>query len=360
MDVSLFDFTLPTELIAQQPAQPRDSARLLHIPAGNDDFADLTVRDLPNLLRQGDLLVFNDTRVIPARLTGTRGDATNRGKPERGAKIEVTLHQPVDAYTWRVFAKPARKLNPRDYIVFAPGFAADCVGGGDMGERQLRFNVAGRDLIDMLERHGVMPLPPYIKRPEEGDDADRDSYQTMFAEKDGAVAAPTAALHFTPALIDAIHARGASDLRVTLHVGAGTFLPVRVENTDDHVMHTERGVLSDDAAQRLNAQRASGGRIIACGTTALRTLESACDSDGVFHPFNGNTDLFITPGYRFKAIDALMTNFHLPCSTLFMLVSALAGLERMHAAYTHAIDKGYRFYSYGDACFIERAAQDAG
>lgn len=355
MDVSLFDFTLPGALIAQQPARPRDSARLLHIPAGRDDFADLAVSDLPSLLRQGDLMVFNDTRVIPARLTGTRGDATNRGKPEGGSKVEVTLHQPVDAYTWRVFAKPARKLNPRDYIVFAPGFAADCVAAGDMGERQLRFNVAGRELISMLQRYGVMPLPPYIKRPDEGDDADRDSYQTMFAEKDGAVAAPTAALHFTESLIDAIHAKGVNDMRVTLHVGAGTFLPVRVEDTDDHLMHTERAILSEEGAARLNAQRAGGGRIIACGTTALRTLESACDENGLFHPINTNTDLFITPGYRFRAIDALMTNFHLPCSTLFMLVSALAGLDRMQSAYAHAIDKAYRFYSYGDACFIERA-----
>ena len=355
MDVSLFDFELPLTCIAQQPAKPRDTARLLHIGADGQAFADRIVRDLPDLLRPNDLMVFNDTRVIPARLTGTRGDATNRGKPEGGTKIEVTLHQPVDAYTWRVFAKPARKLNPRDYVVFAPGFAADCIESGEMGERQLRFNVAGRELIAMLEKHGIMPLPPYIKRPDTGNDEDRDNYQTMFAEKDGAVAAPTAALHFTESLMSPIRAKGVSDIRVTLHVGAGTFLPVRVEDTDDHVMHTERAVLSGEMAARLNDQRARGGRIVACGTTALRTLESACDPNGVFQPFDANTDLFITPGYRFRAVDALMTNFHLPCSTLFMLVSALAGLERMQAAYAHAIDKGYRFYSYGDACFIERA-----
>lgn len=355
MDVGLFDFHLPPERIAQQPARPRDSARLLHIPAAGAALADLHVRDLPGLLRAGDVMVFNDTRVIPARLVGKRGDATHRGKPEGGAKVEVTLHQPVDAYTWRVFAKPARKLNTRDYIVFAPGFAADCIQVGDMGERWLRFNVAGRELIAMLERHGVMPLPPYIKRPAEGEDADRHDYQTMFAKNDGAVAAPTAALHFTDELIARIHAADVSDERVTLHVGAGTFLPVKVEDTEFHEMHTERAILSAEVAQRLNEVRAAGGRIIACGTTSLRTLESAADDNGVLHAYDGNTDIFITPGYRFKAIDALLTNFHLPRSTLFMLVSALAGLDRMQTAYAHAIESGYRFYSYGDACFIERA-----
>ncbi|MBO6519400.1 MAG: tRNA preQ1(34) S-adenosylmethionine ribosyltransferase-isomerase QueA [Rhodospirillales bacterium] len=358
MDVSLFDFHLPQSCIAQCPARPRDAARMLHVPAAGG-LSDLGVRDLPGLLNPGDVMVFNDTRVIPARLTGKRGDATNRGKPDGGAKVEVTLHQPVDAYTWRVFAKPAKKLNPRDYIVFAPGFAADCIEAGDMGERWLRFNVAGRELIAMLEKHGIMPLPPYIKRSDAGDDTDRSDYQTMFAEKDGAVAAPTAALHFTDDLLAAVRERGVTDHRVTLHVGAGTFLPVRVENTDDHVMHTERAILSAEIAEKLNAARAAGGRIIACGTTSLRTLESAVDENGRFHAYDGNTDLFITPGYRFKGIDALMTNFHLPCSTLFMLVSALAGLDRMQAAYAHAIDNGYRFYSYGDACFIERAEANA-
>lgn len=355
MDVSLFDFILPQELIAQMPARPRDSARLLHIPAGTDGFGDLIVSDLPQLLRAGDVLVFNDTRVIPARLVGKRGDATNRGKPDGGAKVEVTLHQPVDAHTWRVFAKPAKKLNPRDYIVFAPGFAADCVGEGDMGERWLRFNVAGHELIEKLHAHGVMPLPPYIKRPDGGSPEDQDDYQTMFAAKDGAVAAPTAALHFTDDLLDAVRNVGAVDTRITLHVGAGTFLPVRAEDTDDHVMHTERAMMSAETAELLNDARSSGNRIIACGTTALRTLESAADNDGVFHEYNDNTDLFVTPGYTFKGIDALMTNFHLPSSTLFMLVSAIAGLDRMQAAYAHAIDNKYRFYSYGDACFIERA-----
>ena len=354
MDVDLFDFQLPQELIAQQPAKPRDSARLLHVPADGGVLGDMTVADLPPLLRTGDVMVFNDTRVIPARLTGKRGDAARGAKPE-SAKIEVTLHQPVDAYTWRVFAKPARKLSERDYLVFGPGFAADCIREGDMGERWLRFNVAGRDLIAMLEKYGIMPLPPYNKRPTEGADSDREDYQTMFAEKDGAVAAPTAALHFTGDLLQAVRAKGVIDHRVTLHVGAGTFLPVKVEDTDQHVMHTERAILSAETASALNAARKAGGRIVACGTTALRTLESAVDADGIFHPYAGDTGIFITPGYRFRGIDALMTNFHLPRSTLFMLVSALAGLERMHGAYRHAIDAGYRFYSYGDACFIEKA-----
>ncbi len=354
MDVDLFDFDLPQDLIAQRPAEPRDSARLLHIPREGAAFADRTVRDLPTLLQAGDVMVFNDTRVIPARLIGKRGDATNRGRPDGGAKIEVTLHQPVDAHTWRVFAKPAKKLNPRDYVVFAPGFAADCINAGEMGERWLRFNVAGKELIAMLEQHGFMPLPPYIKREDGGDDKDRDDYQTMFAEKDGAVAAPTAALHFTDDLMARISAAGVRDVRLTLHVGAGTFLPVRAQDTEDHVMHTERAMLSQETADVLNETRRSGGRVIACGTTSLRTLESAVDENGVFHPYDDHTDLFITPGYTLRGIDALLTNFHLPRSTLFMLVSAIAGLDRMQDAYAHAVAEKYRFYSYGDACFIER------
>lgn len=353
MDLKLFDFHLPTERIAQEPMRPRDHARLLHVPNDGSALRDLRVDALPDLLKNGDVMVFNDTRVIPARLVGKRDDAAHAGKPE-GTKIEVTLHQPVDAHTWRVFAKPARKLQPRDYLEFGPGFAAACTDAGDMGERELRFNVAGHELIAMLEKHGVMPLPPYIKRPNEGTQEDRNDYQTMFAENDGAVAAPTAALHFTDGLLKSVRAAGVMDVRVTLHVGAGTFIPVRVDDTDDHVMHTERAILSADVAEVLNMTRKNGGRVIACGTTSLRTLESAVDENGVFHAFNGNTDIFITPGYTFKGIDALLTNFHLPCSTLFMLVSALAGLDRMQAAYAHAIQNEYRFYSYGDACFIER------
>ena len=326
MDLNLFDFHLPTERIAQEPMRPRDHARLLHVPNDGSALRDLRVDALPGLLKDGDVMVFNDTRVIPARLVGKRGDAAHAGKP-KGTKIEVTLHQPVDAHTWRVFAKPARKLQPRDYLVFGPGFAAACTDADDMGERELRFNVAGHELIAMLEKHGVMPLPPYIKRPSEGTQEDRNDYQTMFAENDGAVAAPTAALHFTDGLLKSVRAAGVMDVRVTLHVGAGTFLPVRVDDTDDHVMHTERAILSADVAEVLNMTRKNGGRVIACGTTSLRTLESAVDENGVFHAFNGNTDIFITPGYTFKGIDALLTNFHLPCSTLFMLVSALASAE---------------------------------
>ncbi|MDA0998877.1 MAG: tRNA preQ1(34) S-adenosylmethionine ribosyltransferase-isomerase QueA [Proteobacteria bacterium] len=353
MDVDLFDFELPADLIAQAPARPRDSARLLYLPA-KAAAADLALSDLPDLLRPGDALAFNDTRVIPARLTGKRGDATNRGRPEGGAKVEVTLHQPVDALTWKVFAKPARKLQPRDYIVFAPGFAADCIDAGEGGERTLRFNVSGRQLIDLLKTHGVMPLPPYIKRDDGGDDIDRSDYQTMFAENDGAVAAPTASLHFTESLLGAVRARGVQDVRLTLHVGAGTFLPVKTADTDNHPMHAERGILNAETAARLNAIKADGGRIVAAGTTALRLLESAADADGRLHPFNGLTDIFITPGYKFRAVDALMTNFHLPRSTLFMLASAFTGLDRMQALYQHAIAERYRFYSYGDACFLER------
>ena len=270
MDVGLFDFNLPTELIAQAPVRPRDSARMLHVPA-NGPLDDKHVRDLPDLLYPGDVMVFNDTRVIPARLIGRRGDATNRGRPE-SAKIEITLHQPVDAYTWRVFAKPARKLNPRDYIVFGPGFAADCIDVGDMGERWLKFNVAGRALIEMLEKFGVMPLPPYIKRPADGLESDRDDYQTMFAENDGAVAAPTAALHFTDALLANVRSAGVVDHRVTLHVGAGTFQPVHAEDTDHHQMHTER---ADGVRRRwplrLNDQR--GQRVGGSSRAARPSLQ---------------------------------------------------------------------------------------
>lgn len=354
MDVAAFDFELPPQLIAQEPARPRDSARLLHLAADADAPRDFGVRDLPSLLAPGDVMVFNDTRVIPARLTGKRGDATRPGRPEGGAKVEVTLHRWLDARTWRAFAKPARKLSPRDYIVFAPGFGADVLEKLDGGEVVLRFTVSGTDLRDMLETHGRMPLPPYIKREDAGNPEDRGDYQTMFADKDGAVAAPTAALHFTPDLLDGLRARGVDEARLTLHVGAGTFLPVKAEDTAGHVMHAEWGRIDAETADRLNATRARGGRIVACGTTALRLLESAAAEDGTIRPFMGETSIFITPGYRFRAVDVLMTNFHLPRSTLFMLVSAFAGLARMKAAYAHAIESGYRFYSYGDACLLER------
>lgn len=345
MKLSDFDFDLPERLIAQHPAEPRDSARLLHVPAAGAPFADLGVRDLPGLLQPGDVLVVNDTRVIPARLTG------RRISPQGEAKVEVTLHKQLGPSRWAAFARPARRLKPGDPVVFAEDFSAT-VESRDAGEVVLAFNGDDAYLAAGLEKYGVMPLPPYIKRPAEGQAQDRESYQTLFAARDGAVAAPTASLHFTPELVAAIRARGVEIVAVTLHVGAGTFLPVKVEDLSEHVMHNEWGQVSAEAAARINACR---GRVVAAGTTALRLIESAAADDGSLAEWTGDTDLFITPGYRFKRIGALLTNFHLPCSTLFMLVSAFAGYERMRAAYAHAIDREYRFFSYGDASFLERA-----
>jgi len=342
MRVDLFDFELPPERIAQRPAQPRDAARLLHIaPAG---LRDHSVADLPNLLRPGDLLVFNDTRVIPARLDGRRGLA----------RVSVTLHQPVTADSWRVFAKPAKRLRPGDKIEFTPDFSAAVIERGPQGDVLLRFDRGGAELMAALHAHGAMPLPPYI-RGGVADARDAEDYQTLFAHNEGAVAAPTAALHFTPALMERLAERGIEAAMLTLHVGAGTFLPVKVDDTEDHVMHTELGELSQATADRINLTRQGGGRIVAVGTTSLRLLESAAGDDRAVAPFAGSTAIFITPGYRFKTVDMMITNFHLPRSTLFMLVSAFGGLEPMRAAYAHAIAAGYRFYSYGDACLIEPA-----
>ncbi len=352
MKVDLFDFDLPPELIAQKPVSPRDAARLLEVAP--DGLHDRVVRDLPSLLRPGDVMVVNDTRVIPARLTGRRGDASRPGRPEGGPKVEVTLHKWDEDGTWRAFARPARKLSPRDHIVFAPGFSADVIDKLDMGEVILRFNKFGPDLQEALEQYGIMPLPPYIKRESVGDDADKDDYQTLFAARDGAVAAPTASLHFTPELLTALDERGVERVSLTLHVGAGTFLPVREEDTRHHVMHSEWGEISERAADFINQARDAGGRIIAVGSTAMRLLETAADDDGRIRPYRGDTDIFITPGYRFKAVDLMMTNFHLPRSTLFMLVSAFAGMDQMRAAYEHAIATGYRFYSYGDGSLLHR------
>ena len=340
MRVDLFDFDLPPDRIAQRPAQPRDAARLLSVtpPA----LADHIVGDLPNLLKAGDLLVFNDTRVIPARLTGQRG----------AARVSVTLHQMLEADTWRVFAKPAKRLRPGDRIDFTPDFSARVVERGPLGDVVLKFDRGGVELITALHENGAMPLPPYI-RGGVADAQDLSDYQTLFARQEGAVAAPTAALHFTPALMVALEARGIGSAMLTLHVGAGTFLPVKTDDTDDHMMHEEIGVLSAETAETINAARRAGGRIVTVGTTSLRLLESAVGADGMVRPFAGSTAIFITPGYRFKAVDLLLTNFHLPRSTLFMLVSAFAGLERMKSAYTHAIASGYRFYSYGDCCLLE-------
>lgn len=346
MDVELFDFDLPKERIALRPARPRHSARMLVVDNGT--LADAGVMDLADTLTDKDILVFNDTRVIPGRLTGKRGEA----------KVEVTLHKREDAVTWRVFAKNAKKCRLGDTLDFA-GLSAEVVSVGEEGERTLRFAVEADAMTSALETHGVMPLPPYIASQRAVDDQDKDDYQTLFAQEDGAVAAPTAGLHFTPEMIARLDAKGVQRQTVTLHVGAGTFLPVKVEDTDNHKMHSEWGEITPETAKALNAARAAGGRIVSVGTTSLRLLESAADEQRVIHPFNGDTDIFITPGYRFKGIDLLMTNFHLPKSTLFMLVSAFSGLDTMRAAYDHAIRNEYRFYSYGDSSllFPERNTQ---
>ncbi|HLO78359.1 MAG TPA: tRNA preQ1(34) S-adenosylmethionine ribosyltransferase-isomerase QueA, partial [Magnetospirillum sp.] len=307
-------------------------------------LADHVVRDLPLLLQPGDVLISNDTRVIPARLFGRRGEAG----------IEVTLHERVALDSWKAFARPAKKLKPGDTVRFGESFTAAVAEKGEAGEVLLRFDRSGDALMLALEEYGRLPLPPYIRKGE-ADEADRADYQTVFARHKGAVAAPTAGLHFTPDLLAALDARGIQRLTVTLHVGAGTFLPVKADDTADHKMHSERGVVTPEVADTVNAAKAAGRRVVAVGTTSLRLLESASDAHGVLRPFDGATDIFITPGYRFRLVDVLMTNFHLPRSTLFMLVSAFSGLDRMKAAYEHAKAAGYRFYSYGDACLLERA-----
>lgn len=340
MRVELFDFELPPERIALRPARPRDSARML-VVENDRPFADRTVRDLPHLLRPGDVLVFNDTRVIPAQLEGRRGEA----------RIGATLHKRVDLRRWQAFVRNAKRLKDGDRIEFGGGVSAIAERRLDDGSFVLAF--AGDEPVEiLLERAGRMPLPPYIAGKRAADEADLADYQTIFAERDGAVAAPTAALHFTPELLAALDAAGVERETLTLHVGAGTFLPVKAEDTADHKMHSEWGRIDQATADRLNAARGAGGRIIAVGTTSLRLLESAADGYGTIHAFEGDTAIFITPGYRFKAIDGLMTNFHLPKSTLFMLVSALMGIETMQAAYAHAIAAEYRFYSYGDSSLL--------
>ena len=352
MRVDLFDFKLPPERIALRPAEPREAARLLEV-APDTPFVDLTIADLPSLLHPGDVLVVNDTRVIPARLAGAR----RRGGSE--ARIEATLHKREGADLWRAFLKPAKKVARGETIAFGTGddpLDAICLEHAGEGEVVLRFAHGGADLDAALERHGAMPLPPYIAGKRAVDARDRADYQTIFARASGAVAAPTASLHFTPQIVAAMRARGVTIAHVTLHVGAGTFLPVKVEETDEHRMHAEWGSIDAATAQSLNGARARGGRIVAAGTTSLRLLETAGQADGTIAPFEGDTSIFIAPGYRFRAVDALLTNFHLPRSTLFMLVAAFAGLERMRQAYAHAIAQGYRFYSYGDACFLTRVA----
>ena len=339
MNVDLFDFDLPPDRIALRPASPRDAARLLVLDG--DRTRDRHVGDLPGELRPGDLLVFNDTRVIPAQLEGVRGDA----------RIGATLHKRESLRRWRTFVRNGRRLREGDAIDFGAGVTAIAGDRAEDGSWALDF--AGEEPVELLlERAGRMPLPPYIAARRPADARDAADYQTMFADRPGAVAAPTAALHFTPALMAALARAGVSHVTLTLHVGAGTFLPVKAEDTAAHRMHAEWGRLDAATAERLNATRAASGRIIAVGTTSLRLIESACGEDGLVRPFAGDTSIFITPGYRFRAIDGLLTNFHLPRSTLFMLVSALMGLERMRAAYAHAIEKDYRFYSYGDASLL--------
>ena len=340
MRVDLFDFELRPESIALRPASPRDAARLLLVD-GEQPFEDRTVRDLPALLRAGDVLVFNDTKVIPAQLEGMRGQAKN------GA----TLHKRLGLRQWQAFLRNAKRVREGDQIDFGAGVTALAGARDEDGGVTLTFE--GDEPVEvLLERAGRMPLPPYIASKRPTDARDRSDYQTMFAREDGAVAAPTAALHFTPALMSALSEAGISSETLTLHVGAGTFLPVKADDTDDHRMHAEWGRIEQAAADRLNAARQAGGRLIAVGTTSLRLLESACGEDGVIRPFADETRIFITPGYQFRAVDGLMTNFHLPRSTLFMLVSALMGRERMQAAYAHAIESGYRFYSYGDSSLL--------
>ena len=356
MRTDLFDFELPDSCIALRPVSPRDNARMLVVRAGAP-FADRHVRDLPGLLRPGDAIVFNDTRVIPAALDGVRN------RQGVTAKVEFNLHKRVDASRWLAFARPAKRLEAGDRLRFGHANTSCLMGAldatvsakGEAGEVELAFDLSGPDLDLAIAAVGIIPLPPYIALKRDIDESDKAAYQTIYAREPGAVAAPTAGLHFTPELFAALDARGISRHFVTLHVGAGTFLPVKSDDTADHTMHAEWGEVSAETAAALNAVRARGGRVVAVGTTSLRLLESATTEAGAIQSFSGDTAIFITPGYRFRAVDALMTNFHLPRSTLFMLVSAFAGLDSMQAAYAHAIRSGYRFYSYGDASLLFRA-----
>lgn len=355
MRVDLFDFDLPEERIALRPADPRDSARLL-VVRPREAFRDRIVRDLPELLEPGDVVVFNDTKVIPAQLSGLRrrGDAV--------AQVDATLHMRVGPDRWLAFARPGKRIAAGDRVSFGHSNSACLLGALDAtvvekregGEVLLAFDLSGPLLDEALHAVGHIPLPPYIASKREDDERDRSDYQTIYARQEGAVAAPTAGLHFTPDLMRRLDERGIERHFVTLHVGAGTFLPVKADDTVDHKMHAEKGEVSAETAAALNAARRRGGRIVAVGTTSLRILESATTPDGTVQPWAGETSIFITPGYGFRAVDVLMTNFHLPRSTLFMLVSAFAGLETMRGAYAHAIGNGYRFYSYGDASLLFR------
>jgi S-adenosylmethionine:tRNA ribosyltransferase-isomerase len=358
MQLADFDFDLPEDRIALRPASPRDAARLLVVQPGVP-MKDLRVADLPGELRAGDVLVLNDTRVIPARLKGVRT------REESRVAVEATLHRRLSPSVWTAFMRPGKRLAEGDRIAFGETSDRACFLGsldatvkakGEGGEVTLAFDLSGPDLDAAIAERGAMPLPPYIAAKRAEDEKDRADYQTVYAEEDGSVAAPTAGLHFTPELLARLQAMGVATARVTLHVGAGTFLPVKTEDVAEHRMHAEWGEVDAAVAERLNGVRAAGGRIVCVGTTSLRLLETATGEDGVVRPFAGETDIFITPGYRFRAADGLMTNFHLPRSTLFMLVCAFAGAETMKAAYAHAIATGYRFYSYGDGSLLWRAA----
>lgn len=356
MKVEIFDFYLPKELIANKPAHPRDTSRLLDL-SREGAISDRHFYDLPNLLKTGDVLVFNDTKVIPARLYGARGEAL----------VELTLYRPLDGIRWMAFIKNSKRLKPGETIKFytdkitpeQSDFAAEVIEKQGEDGVLISFSCPPQELASKLEQYGFMPLPPYIKRNRPSADSlwyqfnDKENYQTVYAKNEGAVAAPTAGLHFTDEVLQKLRSNGVQEVFLTLHVGAGTFLPVKTDDTKDHKMHAEYGVISPAAADIINKAKANGGRIIAVGTTSLRLLESAADDQGILHPFAGETDIFITPGYKFKMIDALVTNFHLPKSTLFMLVCAVAGTERMQNAYAHAIENGYRFYSYGDSSIIK-------
>ncbi len=355
MLISDFDFDLPEDRIALRPAEPRESARLLRVDAGQ--WTDNHVRDIPDFLMAGDLLVVNDTRVLPVQLNGIRR------RIDGEVQVEATLIKPVGGTGWQAFLKPGRRVKPGDQLQFKSNensdfvLQADVLTKGENGIYTLNFACEPQDMIGHLHSVGAMPLPPYIRSKRKEDDQDKRDYQTMFAREEGSVAAPTAGLHFTPNLLKTLEDKGVGIERITLHVGAGTFLPVKVEDTKDHVMHAEFGVVSEDSAARINAVRAAGGRIVCVGTTSLRLLESACDLQGAIHPFSAETSIFITPGVVVRSADMLLTNFHLPKSTLFMLVCAFAGTETMKAAYGHAVSDHYRFFSYGDACLLTNASR---
>jgi S-adenosylmethionine:tRNA ribosyltransferase-isomerase len=350
MRVDLFDFDLPPERIALRPVEPRDAARLLVVqPQGELLLSDQYVRDLPDYLQSGDVLVMNDTKVIPARLHAMRH------RMNAAAKIEIMLHKRESLNLWRAFARPAKKLSLHDQLSFAENLTARVLEKGEGGDVLLSFDCSGAELDAAIALLGEIPLPPYIAARRPLDAQDCEDYQTIYAREKGAVAAPTAGLHMTENLFQRLEEKGVKTAFVTLHVGAGTFLPVKAEHTDQHNMHSEWGVVTPETAALINGARANGGRVIALGTTSLRLLESAASEDGTLNPFMGDTNIFITPGYRFRCVDALMTNFHLPQSTLFMLVSAFCGLDVMKKAYQHAIDQDYRFYSYGDASLLMRA-----